>query len=119
MTTKDKTKNLIREIQRRLKGEYLFWGFFLLLSGAFLWSALMGSQGLFSYLKLQRSLSQIEEENRKLLERNHDLQREVYGLRNSPTELERIIREEYGYVSEGEKAYLTPEPEPREDRQEP
>ena len=39
-------------------------------------------------------------------------------MRNSPSYLEKVAREEYGYAYDGEKVYLLPEGEPAADRPE-
>jgi len=77
----------------------------------------VGSQGLFSLAKLKAGLAQIEQENRELLEQNHLLQREIYDLRNNRSEIEKILREEYGYVADKEKVFVLPEG--RENKVEP
>jgi cell division protein FtsB len=119
MSVKDGLTRYVSTIQQRLKGEYFFWAFFVVLSASFLWSALVGSQGLLSLMKLNKSLGLIEEENRRLLEEKHLLQKEVYSLTKNPAELEKIIREEYGYVSQNEKVYVLPDSGPPGGRQEP
>jgi cell division protein FtsB len=94
------------------RGEYLIWGLFVGLSCVFLWSALSGPQGALEFLKLRGSLIQLEEENRVLLERNQALEKEVYLLRNSPAYVEKVAREEYGYIYDGEKVYTFSDPDP-------
>lgn len=90
------------------KGEYLIWGLFLGLSLFFVWSALSGPQGAIKFLELKASLDELEERNRVLLQQNQGLEKEVYLLRNSPDFLEKIAREEYGYIYPGEKVYEIP-----------
>jgi cell division protein FtsB len=94
------------------RGEYLIWVLFVGLSLFFLWSALSGPHGALKFLKLKGSLEELEERNKVLLHQNQDLEKEVYLLRNSPDYLEKIAREEYGYIYPGETMYTIPGPDP-------
>ena len=111
--------NLKRRMQTRIKGKYLVWAVFCVLSFSFLWSALAGQHGLFSYIQLEKNLEQLEQKNKKLLETNHALQKDVFLLRNDVPQIERVIREEYGYIANGEKVYLLEEPGGTEHKQHP
>ena len=110
----------VREIQKALtravpgtpRREYLMWGLFLGLSFFFLWSAFSGPHGAIKFLKLKGSLEELEEKNRVLLLQNQAVEKEVYLLRNSSAYLEKIAREEYGYIYPGEKVYSISGPDP-------
>jgi cell division protein FtsB len=94
------------------KREYLVWGLSLGLACLFLWSAFFGPQGVVELRRLRGALAQLEEENEVLLLQNQALEKEVYLLRNDEAHLEKVAREEYGYVRDGEKVYTVPDPDP-------
>ena len=96
-------------VGRAPRGEYLLWGLFLVLACVFLWSAFSGPHGALEFLKLRGSLRELEAKNKVLLQQNQALEKEVYLLRNSPSYLEKVAREEYGYTHEGEKVYRFPD----------
>ena len=106
MRFREWVKGLKRNVRKRFRGEYVIWVIFFGISFSFLWSAFAGKHGLFSYIRLKNDLEQLEFENKKLLERNHALQKDIFLLRNDLSHIERIIREEYGYISDGEMVYL-------------
>jgi cell division protein FtsB len=62
--------------------------------------------------KRRASLKRLEAENRALLLRNQALEKEVYLLRNSPDYVEKVAREEFGFIQDGEKVYTFSEPKP-------
>ena len=100
----------LRKVGARIpRGEYFLWSLFVGLSCIFLWSAFSGPQGAMEFLKLRGSLKRLELQNETLLRENQALEKEVYLLRNSPSYLEKVAREEYGYAYDGEKVYLLPE----------
>ena len=109
---KEIRKALSKAVPAMPRGEYLMWVLFVGLSLFFLWSAFFGSQGATKLLKLKGSLEELEQRNRVLLHQNQNLEKEVYLLRNSPAYLEKIAREEYGYMYPGEKVYTVPSPDP-------
>ena len=102
-------------VARAPRGEYVVWSLFVGLSCIFLWSAFSGPQGVIEFLKLRGSLKQLEAENRVLLIRNQALEKEVYLLRNSPAYMEKVAREEYGYMVDGEKVFTFSGPDPPAD----
>jgi cell division protein FtsB len=106
------TGTLKRVAGRAPRAEYVLWTLILGLACVFLWSAFSGPRGAAEFLKLRRSLSRLETENRVLLLKNQALEKEVYLLRNSPDYLEKVAREEYGYAREGEKVYTFSETDP-------
>ena len=103
---------LKKAIPKTPKGEHVAWAVFLGLSVIFLWSAFSGPQGVIQFLKLRSGLEDLEKENEVLLIENQLLEKQVYWLRNSPAYLEKIAREEYGYIYAGEKVYRFPESDP-------
>jgi cell division protein FtsB len=96
---------LRKVVGRAPRGEYVLWSLFLGLVCFFLWSAFSGPQGAVGFLKLRGSLRQLEAENRVLLLQNQALEKEVYLLRNNPAYMEKVAREEYGYIHEGDRVY--------------
>ena len=110
----------VREIENALakavpgtpRREYLMWGLFLGLSLFFLWSAFSGPHGAIKFLKLKESLKELEGKNRVLLLQNQAVEKEVYLLRNSSDYVEKIAREEYGYIYPGENVYSISGPDP-------
>jgi len=91
---------------RGTHGLWLFWALALCLSASFLWSAFSGSRGILSLLQQRENARTIDHENRKLLEQNQALEKEIYLLRTDPSFLRKVAREELGYIAEGEKVYL-------------
>jgi cell division protein FtsB len=81
----------------------------LALSGYFVWSAFSGKHGLFSYFEMRETLQKLEGENLDRLKKNHSQEKEIYLLRDSPSYVEKIAREEYGYIRKGEKIFWFPE----------
>ena len=102
-----------RELVRLWGGRPLFWVLILGLSGWFLWSGVSGENGLTALLRLREKVLRVEASNRDLLEENRALAKEIDLLENSPEYVERIAREEYGYLREGEEVYVVSESEPR------
>lgn len=99
------------KIVNKLKLTYLLWGVFVVISCLFLWSALSGQYGLIKFIQFKKSLQQMEAENRRLREETDALSREVYLLRRNLAHIEKLAREEYGYIDNGEKVFSISEPE--------
>ena len=93
------------KIQKRIRILYLFWGAFIAISCCFVWSATSGHQGLLRLLQLKESLQLMENENTGLIERSHALEKEIYLLKNDSRHVEKIAREDYGYIANGETLY--------------
>lgn len=72
------------------------------LCGYFVWSALTSQQGLLSYLEMKKTLERLREENLSQRRKNGQLEKEIYLLRHSLEYVEKIAREEFGYLHEGE-----------------
>lgn len=106
--------SVIRSVRGRIRFLYVFWGLVLVVSLSFLWSAVGGEHGFLSYLKLKENLNQLKQRNRELVEQDHALQKDVHRLRSDPSFIEKVMREEFGYISNGEKVYVFPDPEPPE-----
>ncbi len=109
----DRLQGVSRRFLTGIKGSYLFWALVLCLSAAFLWSAFSGSRGIFSLVEQRENTQRIDQENRKILEQNQRLKKEIYLLQTSPSYLRKVAREELGYIAEGEKIYLPPDTAPR------
>ncbi len=97
------------KIFKSFKGEYGLWILSLAISCCFLWSAFFGQHGVFHFFQLKKSVSTVRENNIALAEENQNLEKEIYLLRNSAFHIEKIAREEYGYIYKGERIYLFPE----------
>ncbi len=54
--------------------------------------------GLLTWLELRRDLTRLEEENRVLREENERMRTESHRLTHDPRHLERVVREDLGYV---------------------
>jgi len=76
-----------------------------ILCGYFVWSALTSQQGLLSYLELKKTLVRLREENLAQRRKNAQLEKEIYLLRYSPDYVEKVAREEFGYLREGEALF--------------
>ncbi len=61
--------------------------------------------GFRRYFKLTRDVQALKERNGRLAEENARLRREVEALRDDPRALERAVREELGYVRDGELVF--------------
>jgi cell division protein FtsB len=71
-----------------------------------------GGSGLLRVWRMQREVEALEREIAALRGQNQDLARTVDRLRSDPAEIERIAREELGFVRPGEKVLKFP-PSPR------
>ncbi len=98
-------RGLKRFAQRLPRAEYILWALVLGLSTIFLWSAFSGPRGAIELVKLRKELKRLEAENKAMLLENQALEKETYLLRNSPSYVEKVAREEYGYTYDGEKVY--------------
>jgi cell division protein FtsB len=58
---------------------------------------------------MRETLQKLEGENLDRLKKNHSQEKEIYLLRDSPSYVEKIAREEYGYIRKGEKIFWFPE----------
>ena len=112
----EKVEGFVRALRSGTSRKILLWSFFIALSGYFLWSALSGNRGLFSYVEIKKTLESLEGENLERLRKNQSLEKEIYLLRHSPTCVEEIAREEYGYIRKGEKIFWFPEGKEPSDR---
>lgn len=80
------------------------------LCGYFVWGALTSQQGLLAYLQMRKTLERLREENLAHLRRNGQMEKEIYLLRHSPAYQEKVAREEFGYIREGEVLFWFSDP---------
>ncbi len=104
-------KALKKALPRSPRVEFLLWGLFSGLAFYFLWSAVSGPQGAVELGRLKGALEQLEKENDVLLRENQEMEKEVYLLQKSRSYLEKVAREEYGYIYPGETVYSLSEPD--------
>lgn len=78
----------------------------LLLLGFFLLT-LFGEEGLIRLIQLKKTARALEEANQLITQENQTLKAEVVQL-NDPALLERLIREELGYLGEHEELLEIP-----------
>lgn len=102
-------EGFLRTLRSGIRARVLLWFLFLGLSGYFLWSALSGDRGLFSYLEMKGTLQKLQKENLERFTKNRSLEKEIYLLRHSPSYVEKVAREEYGYLYKGERIFWLPE----------
>lgn len=80
----------------------------LILLGLFLFAlTAFGERGLYRLYHLNKVTRQIEEENNLLRKENESLRVEMNQLQESDY-LERLIREQWGYLKEGERLLEIP-----------
>lgn len=68
--------------------------------------------GFRRYAKLQQDVKSLKERNQRLAEENARLRREAEALRTDPAAMERVAREELGFVKPGELVFNLSEPAP-------
>ncbi|MEW6296524.1 MAG: septum formation initiator family protein [Thermodesulfobacteriota bacterium] len=87
-------------VVRRLWLPLIFAFYFLLAA-----STLVGERGLLHLRRLRQELQSLEATALTLLRENEALRERIARLREDDEFLEKIVREELGYVREGEFAY--------------
>ncbi len=97
-----KVDRVVEVFRKGVRARILFGALSAALCGYFLWGAFTSQQGLLAYLQMRKTLERLREENLAHLRRNGQLEKEIYLLRNSPAYLEKVAREEFGYLREGE-----------------
>lgn len=105
-----KIDRAVEVFRRGVRARLLFGALSAALCGYFVWGAFTSQQGLLAYLQTRKTLERLREENLAHLRRNGQLEKEIYLLRHSPAYLEKIAREEYGYLREGEVLFWFPDP---------
>ncbi|MBI4429014.1 MAG: septum formation initiator family protein [Ignavibacteriales bacterium] len=79
---------------------------FLLIAGTFLFSyALFGNHGVLTRLRLERQRTEMMEKVRQAEEETKKLQSQIKALEGDKKTIEKIAREKYGMVREGETIY--------------
>jgi cell division protein FtsB len=72
------------------------------LAGVLSLASVADARGFRRYLSLRQDVEALQERNRALAGQNEALLREINALRKDPAALERVVREELGYVKPGE-----------------
>jgi len=75
--------------------------------------ALFGEDGVVRHERIGERLQRTEALNEEFRRENERLEVEAHALRHDPAYVEHVIRDELGFVREGEIIFLFPEPEPR------
>ena len=78
-----------------------------LLAGGFAAVHLAGENGIPALIAKQKQIRRLEELNRNLELRNEDLRKENEELKSNPDAQRRIVREELGYLLDGEEGFRT------------
>ncbi|MCC6537570.1 MAG: septum formation initiator family protein [Bryobacterales bacterium] len=78
-----------------------------LLAGGFAAVHLAGENGIPALIAKQKQIRRLEELNRHLELRNEDLRKENDELKSNPDAQRRIVREELGYLLDGEEGFRT------------
>ena len=68
--------------------------------------SILGDRGLFEVWRKKSSYRQLTAEVQVLRDENTSLRQQIEALRHDPLAIERIAREELGYVSPGEIAFV-------------
>ncbi|MER3524339.1 MAG: hypothetical protein C4326_09795 [Ignavibacteria bacterium] len=77
----------------------------VVLSVVFLSYALFGTYGILTHLQLLHKKAQLQALIREEVEQNRKLQAEVRALEGEPKTIEKVAREKYGMIREGETVY--------------
>lgn len=103
--SKASPKGLRQQVTRIRKRRTIL--FFVFVFVAFIGIGLMlfGETGLFKYLELKRTKTQLETELRMLRDENRLLKSQVESLKKDPYYIEKQAREEYGLAKPGEFIY--------------
>lgn len=96
---------VVEVIRKGARARVFFAALSATLCGYFVWSALTSQQGLLSYLEMKKTLERLREENLAQRRKNGQLEKEIYLLRHSPEYVEKVAREEFGYLREGEALF--------------
>lgn len=99
----DKAK-LIERLRIDSRRRHLYIGSFLFLV-IFLFM-FFSQNGLYTRIKLENEISELENNIQSKKENILDLQREKKLLKKDTLAIEKVAREKYGYVKEGEKTYI-------------
>ncbi|MCW9707008.1 FtsB family cell division protein [Fodinibius salsisoli] len=84
----------------------------LILGGfIFIWFAFIDTYSLWTRIQLNYQMDELQSKKEKLQKETLILKEKIEDLKNDPTLLERIAREEYGMKKEGETVYKIKEVE--------
>lgn len=76
------------------------------LTGVVVLFVLFSPYGVITRWSLERDLARLDEQQATIAATGDSLRSVIQTLRNDTLQIERIAREQYGYVREGEEVYL-------------
>ncbi len=76
------------------------------LTGVVVLFVLFSPYGVITRWSLERDVDRLVEQQQQIKTVGDSLRKVVYRLEHDTTEIERIAREQYGYIREGEEVYL-------------
>jgi len=68
-------------------------------------TAVFNKEGILTVYRFQGDLAELKENNRRLMDENLTLRREIEELKTDPYVIEKIAREKLNLVKPGEKVY--------------
>jgi cell division protein FtsB len=78
---------------------------------AIILDALFSETGIFQLRELEQEFQRLQLELQKLQRENAELEKQISGFRSGTDALEKVAREELGFVKPGEVTFLFPEKE--------
>ena len=101
---KEKKENIIRIAARYFKYNKI--SFLLILVILFqITISIFGSKGLLTRLRLINEKKQLEQQLQTEIKNGEDLKKEINELNTSDKKIEKVAREKFGMVKDGEKIY--------------
>jgi len=71
-------------------------------------------RGLYHYLKLQREIASLTEENRQLESKNIELSEDIKRLRSDEAYIEEVARKKHGFLKKNETVFEFPPPKKKQ-----
>ena len=78
--------------------------FFMVMVALFL-CLLFAPKGVIRYLRLRQEIKELNAEVVLLQTQNSELAEEIHRLKNDPAYLEKVVREEYGWIRKNEMIF--------------
>lgn len=93
----------------------LLWGLGLIVAILLLlWVFLAPGSGFFHYLKLQREIASLTDENRQLEAKNIELSEDIKRLRSDEAYIEEVARKKHGLLKKNETVFEFPAPKKKQ-----